>query len=472
MIKGRRRDIPARHTHLAPIALALTVLTGTAAAWDEPKPLDQALNTPDWLHLEFTHRTRFESLWNQFRPVFPGDDRALSLRTTLLTEFRFNRVAMGIEVADSRVYLEDDNTPLDTTLINPLDFLQVYVRADLRDAFTAGANLRITAGRQTMDLGSRRFLARNRFRNTINTFTGLDVEWTGPNGTMGRAFATVPVRKRPDLFDALSGNDIEFDRELTATFFWGLFYGSRPWSGHVRAEAYVLGLEEDDDDGVPTRNRDFLTYGFRLLSKDEPGRFDFELETAVQSGKSRSTVRPDDTTDLDHLSFFVHGAVAYTFDRAWQPRLVLQCDYASGDADPTDGDQGRFDTLFGARRFEYGPTGIWGAFARSNFRSAALRFMAEPHPGLPVMFAYRPGWLAEASDLWTTTRIWDPEGRSGTFLGHQFEGSARWWILPGNLALEGGFAYLRFGYFPKNAPLGALTIDSSTYAYAQLIFQM
>lgn len=434
--------------------------------------LDEALKVPSWLHLELTFRSRYEYLGNQFRPLFPGDDRALSLRTTFLTEFLLDPVGVGIELADSRVYLDDDNTPLNTTLINPLDILQLYVRGTVPDAFAPGASLRIQAGRQTLDLGSRRLLARNRFRNTINTFSGLDVEWTSAKRDVGRFFATVPVRRRPNLLDALEGNDVEYDQELSSTVFWGLFYGSRPWRQPLRAEAYVVGLHEDDDDEVQTRNRDFLTCGVRLLGKDAPGRFDFEVEAAFQSGTSRYTRLIEDTTDLDHAAWFVHGAVGYTFDVSWRPRLVLQYDYASGDADPSDGKQGRFDTLFGARRFDFGPTGIWGAFARSNFHSAAIRFLAAPHPRVPVLFAYRPGWIAEARDLWTTTLIWDPSGRSGTFLGHQFEGSARWWVLPGNLAVEGGFAYLRLGEFPKTAPLGTLAIDSSTYAYAQLIFQM
>ena len=437
---------------------------------ERPWRLDSGLKLPRWLHLEFTQRTRFESLQNQFRPVDSEDDRALALRTTLLTEFRFERVAAGFELADSRIYLEDSDAPLDTTLINPLDFLQAYVHVTVPDAFAEGADLQLRAGRQTIDLGGRRLLARNRFRNTINAFSGVSVQWVGPRQDVARAFVTVPVQRRPTLLEALAGNDMEPDSELSSSIFWGLFYGSRPRADALRGEAYVLGLHESDDD-VPTSDRDFVTPGFRIVRPAVPGRFDFEVEAAFQTGSSRLTPLPEDTTDLSHRAFFVHGEVGRTFAGAWLPRLVLQYDYASGDHDPGDEDNQRFDTLFGARRFEFGPTGIYGAFARSNISSPSIRLELRPHRRVFSILAYRPAWLAQARDLWTTTLIWDPSGNSGTFLGHQIEGAASWDVLPGNVQLEGGFAYLRLGEFPKHAPNGDPDAGDPVYAYAQVVFQ-
>ena len=142
----------------------------------------------------------------------------------------------GFELADSRIYLEDSDAPLDTTLINPLDFLQAYVHVTVPDAFAEGANLQLRAGRQTIDLGGRRLLARNRFRNTINAFSGVSVQWVGPRQDVARAFVTVPVQRRPTLLEALAGNAMEPDSELSSSIFWGLFYGSRPRADALRAD--------------------------------------------------------------------------------------------------------------------------------------------------------------------------------------------------------------------------------------------
>jgi hypothetical protein len=433
--------------------------------------LDEGLRTPDWLHLFFTQRTRYEYLWNQFRPFAPGDDRAVSLRTTFLAEFRFDKIAGGIEIADSRVYLDDDNTPLSNTLINPVDFVQAYVEGRVRDALAPGAELRLRAGRRTIDVGSRRFVARNRFRNTINAFTGLDVEWTSAQQDTARLFVTVPVRRRPTVFDALEDNDAEFDSELTSTIFWGLFYGSRPWGSGLRTEFFAFGLHEEDDE-VPTRDRNLVTPGARFLRPAAPGRWDFELEAALQAGSSRFSSLPEDTANLSHLAWFFHGAVGRTFRGPWRPRIALIYDHATGDRDPLDDTMERFDTLFGARRFELGPTGIWGAFARSNIRSPAVRFDFHPNLKLTGYVAYRPAWLASARDIWTTTLIWDPTGRSGSFLGHQIDGAARWWIFGENLAIEGGFAYLWLGEFPKSAPNGTPGAGDPAYVYVQVLFQI
>jgi hypothetical protein len=441
-----------------------------ARSASEPLRLDRLLGTPEWLHLFFTQRTRYESLRNQFRPVDSEDNRALSLRTTLFAELRFEPISLGLELADSRLYLDGDDAPLNSTLINPLDLLQAHVSVNVRDVFADGARLGIRLGRQTIDLGGRRLVARNRFRNTINSFTGLELSWVGPQEAKGRLFATFPVRRRPTRVEGLDANEVEFDSELTSTRFWGLFYGSRPRADGMQVEAYLLGLDEDDGD-LPTTNRDFLTPGLRLSRPAEPGRWDFELEAVYQHGRSRASALPADTTDLRHRAFFAHAAVGHTFATGWRPRVALLYDYASGDRAPDDGVQGRFDTLYGARRFELGPTGIYGALARSNLHSPALQATLQPHADLFVYLVYRPAWLARARDFWVTTGIRDPRGASGSFLGHQFEGAVRWWVVPGNLLLEAGLTYLRLGEFPKRAPNGDPEAGDPGYAYLQLGFQ-
>lgn len=446
---------------------SLGLLVSAAAAQTTPWRIGAAAGAPSWLRVGLSQRTRYEYLWNQFRSGAPGDDRALSLLTLVQAEARVSPLVFGVELQDARVYFDDANAPLDTTLINAVELLQAYAGADLADLFQPGATGRLRAGRLTMDLGSRRLVARNLFRNTINAFTGIDAEWTSARRDGLRVFATLPVQRLPSSRAALDDNGITFDEESFDTVFWGVFAVSRPWWQDLRGEAYVYGLHEDDAADLPTRDRELYTPGFRLYRKPARGALDLEIETAVQAGTSRATARADDVDDLDHLAFLVHLGVGATLAAPWDPRLALLYDYASGDADPDDGDNERFDTLFGARRFEYGPTGIYGAFARSNVHGPGLRIDSRPHPAVDANFQYRPFWLAEKRDAWVTSGLRDASGAAGDFLGNQIEARVLWRVLPGNLSLEVGFAHLWLGGFPESAP-DANAGGDPTYVYTQM----
>ena len=448
-----------------------------ASAAEAPAParspwrIADALRSPAWLHVGATQWIRYEHLHHPFRAGAVHDDHGLSLRTTLDVEVEIDSLEFGVEVVDARIHLTDAETPLDTTSSDPFDILQAYVGAELPDVFLPGAVGRVRAGRMTMDVGSRRFVARNRFRNTINAFTGVDLEWTTAASDHVRVFATVPVRRLPDEGPRLARNEVELDRENVGTIMWGAFYGSRAWHAGVRLEAYVLGLREQDRVSVATRNRRLLTPGFRMHRPAERGDVDVEVEAAGQLGRSRATTRAEDEADLDHLAVFAHLSLGYTGDAVWRPRIVLQYDYASGDADPEDGANGRFDPLFGARRFELGPTGLYGALARSNLNAPGARAEVRPHEMVDGFVAYRGVWLAQRRDAWTTSGLRDVSGSSGAFVGHQLEASIRWRPLVGNVTIDVGGATLVRGRFAKTAPNAGRGGDPA-YVYGQVGFEI
>jgi hypothetical protein len=265
---------------------------------------------------------------------------------------------------------------------------------------------------------------------------------------------------------SLLGNEAQFDSESFDLQFWGLHaQWPRLWLGGT-GELYVFGLHENDAAGLPTRNRQLYTPGLRLSRPPAKGAWNFDFESAVQVGTLRATLLPADTTDLDHVAHFEHAEVGYTFDQAWSPRLDLLFDYASGDQSPSDQESNRFDTLFGSRRFEHGPTGIYGAFTRSNIQSPGCRMSLKPTSSFLAAIAYRPYWLASATDAWITG-VRDPSGQSGSFIGHQLEARLRWDALPGNVGFEVGGALLFAGEFIRNVP-GPTPAGDTTYGYASV----
>ncbi len=447
------------------------------AAWT----LDEAV-MPEGTSLTLRHRTRYEFLDDQFRRANHGDTDVIVHRTLIhgridLPEHLLPGVTLGAELEDARAEQNAD-TLLDSTIVNAVELLQAYVEIERND-FASG-RLLARGGRITMDVGSRRFVARNRFRNTINGFTGLDIRFTRPprnersaGGLELRGFWTLPVSREPNPTFAgnrrrrLLDNDIVFDTESVDVQFWGLFVGAGV-AGLGRGELYVFGLHESDATDRPTRNRDLVTPGFRLFEKPAAGRFDYVIESALQFGKSRTSASPTNRNNLDHLAHFHHLTVGYTFDLPCLPRLAFQYDFASGDGNPNDGENGRFDTLFGARRFEFGPTGIYGAFARANLHSPGLRLELKPHPRVSGFVAGRSFWLASKQDAWTTSRgVVDPRGDSGDHVGTQVELRVRFDLVPGNLRLEAGYAHLFAGEFIDNAPNSNRQGDSN-YVYTQI----
>lgn len=443
----------SRRAELALIAASVAWLVAPGArAQEAPFRLQTALESPEWLRFGLTHRSRYEHLFGQPRVGAPGEDQGLALRTTARLEVGTGGVAVGVELIDSRMYFTDENTPLDTTLIDPLDVLRAYVAIEVPDVGLDGATLRARAGRLTIDVGSRRLVARNGFRNTINAFGGVDLEWTSPEADVVRVLALVPVQRLPTSRAALADHALELDREVAGAILFGAWVSPRALPGDVRTEGYVLALHERDADPlVPTRDRRIVTPGVRVHRPPGRDRVDLELEVAGQLGVSRASTDPLDVTDLDHLALFAHVHAGYRFDLDWALRVEAAFDYATGDASPDDRAQGRFDSLFGGRRFDFGPTGLYGLLARGNLLSPGARIEVAPHPLFDAFVMYRLVWLAEARDAWPAAGLRDPSGASGDFVGHQLEARARF-RFAGSLNVEVGYAQIFRGPFAIHAP--------------------
>jgi hypothetical protein len=184
-----------------------------------------------------------------------------------------------------------------------------------------------------------------------------------------------------------------------------------------------------------------------------------------QTGAARATTSVRDARDLDVSAGYLHAEVGYSFRAWWKPRLELAYDYGSGDKDPNDGAYNRFDGLFGSRRGDFGPGGLYGPLSRSNISAPVLRLDFAPGRWEGYV-SYRPLWLAQKRDAFAATGVQDPTGRSGRYAGQQVEGRARrkigdklvWEVGGGLLAAQG---------FLDRAP-NATHEGSTLYGYTDL----
>ncbi|WP_254503034.1 alginate export family protein, partial [Salmonella enterica] len=87
-----------------------------------------------------------------------------------------------VELFDSRVWGDNSGTPVTTNEVNTLEPVQAYVAAGLDGALGRGTKLTLTAGRMTLNLGSRRLVAADDYRNTTNGYTGVRADFAAPQG--------------------------------------------------------------------------------------------------------------------------------------------------------------------------------------------------------------------------------------------------------------------------------------------------
>ena len=435
----------------------VALLPSLAFAQDAPWRLHGAIGGADWLTIEGTHRFRYEHLDNTYRIIDPGQDEILVSRLRLHLRASGETFYAGFELQDSRGWLHGDLTPVGTDDINVLEPLRAYIGYRT-------ATFDLTLGRMIWDMGSRRLLSRNRFRNVTNIFTGIRATWARPGSYTLRSWLTMPANALPNNLerDRLRGNEFELDQERKDYVFWGVNLYDWAFANGFTSEWYVLGLKEEDRPSRPSRNRNITTVGTRLLHAGD-GRA-IELEAVYQFGTTRATILPTDLTDIDHRAWFVHAELEQGLDGPWDPSIILRFDYATGDDDPDDGDFNRFDPLFGDRRWEYGPTGIFGALTRSNLVSPGVALRLQPTASVDLHIDYRAAWLESDRDFMPTALLRDRDGNAGSFIGHQVDARWRWVPLPDNISVELGAAYLWKGEFLEQAPF-APPPDNTMYVY-------
>lgn len=443
------------------VAIGLWFFLNPTLLADSPWRIGEALKLPDSVSLTGTHRIRFENLHHQFRVGKDGGDQVLAFRTLLKAEFEFDRVSLTAEVQDSRAELGDMDSSISTSIVNPIDLLQSYVTVPLGKPESEGIRQTLKVGRFTMDLGGRRLVERTGFGNVIRSFTGVHWERDSAHGNRLRAFFTSPVERR--ISDDVLDNSPKLDAELDNVRLAGFLYSSNFGSYGDIAEIYLISMDEVDSTDQRTANRDLNTFGGRIYRGSSPGNIDFQLESAIQVGHSRMSKSSEE--DLDHLAHFHHFEVGFTFEGVNRPRIQLIYDFASGDEDPSDSENGQFTNLYGGRSSDFGPTSIYGPVARANLISPGLRFSSKPREDMSFLCEIRGYWRESSKDNWVKSGASDPSVFSGDHIGTQVRMRTRLDVVPKNVRVEVGGAFLLAGELMKS-----VNEENAVYVYVQSTF--
>lgn len=406
--------------------------------------------------LSATHRLRLEAISGQARVDFNNIDELVNSRTTVRMAYGAGPLEFAAELWDSRVYGGNRRSPITTNEVNALELVQAYVQADLGQTFGSGTKSSVQVGRFMLNLGSRRLVAADDYRNTTNGYTGVRADFSSKSGWRAVAIYSLPQQRRPDDLDALLNNRVRGDREGFDLVLWGGQVSRAAAIGSAVLELSYFHLGEHDRPNRPTRDRSLDTLGMRLVREPTPGAFDLELECFVQRGRASAGLSAL-AARQPVRAWFLHADAGYTFRGKWRPRVSFDYDHASGDG---RGKRfGRFDTLFGMRRADLAPAGLYNAIARTNITSPGVRVEATPDRRTDWFLSYRPMWLASRFDNFSFTGVRDSTGRSGRFAGHQIDSRIRYKLSP-KLMLEADGVLLRKGQFlleAPNAPAGRWT---------------
>ena len=373
-------------------------------------------------------RVRYESLNN---PIFPTSSTAreqsnqrLSTRFIVNSTVSYQNLAATIEIRDSRVFLDENDPTLTANQVNTLEPTQFFITYKPERESGLYEVSAIKVGRMELDYGSRRLLAKTAYRNATNSYDGIVVEARVADWQVHGVYV-LPVSRFPTDSESLDGNERAFDKSFSERKFFGVYAASKDNS--VKLQSYWL--KEDDSEVLATKNRDLYTLSVDYTQPFNNGLIT-NIEVVGQTGTSYQTASANDTVEKDVRAYMLFGYVGKQItDNTF---LRAEVDYISGDNDTSDDTISDFDTLYGVRRFDFGPTDVYQAMPRRNLKAVGLRSVSKPAKAHNIMLGYKAMWYQKA-----------PQDVN-SFIGHQVEARWRYQVRP-ELRLVLGGAYLKKG---------------------------
>ena len=428
------------------------VRVGAALASFACLPISAIAQTPpvpNGLSVSGSIRLRAESIDGQARAGVNTSDSLVETRSQLRAVWRRDWLRIVAELHDSRAWNANPGTPLSTNEVNTVEPVQAYAQADLGPLLGRGTTTTLQGGRFGLALGSRRLVAMDEYRNAMASFTGLRADFTTSGGVTATAIYVLPLLRLPDDGPSLRDNSAALDKESFDTVLWGGFLARQRKGSPLLGEVSFLHLGERDAPGRPGRDRSLNSLGLRALREPRPKAFDWGVEGIYQWGGISASALAT-AARLNVSATFARLHAGYSFAGPWQPRILLELDRASGDG--TGRTYGRFDFLYGMRRVDLAPAGLYTAIGRTNVFSPGARIEVTPSKRVDAFVGYRALWLADRHDAFSTTGVRDASGNSGNFAGHQFDSRLRWWLLPQRLRFEVDAVLLAKGNFLRRAP--------------------
>jgi hypothetical protein len=397
---------------------------------------------PSWLRGRGEFRERFEGFTHAgFTPE--RDD------SYFLSRLRVNAAVTPSRLFSATVQLQDARVaqkeigPTAPPFRGPLDLRMAY--ADIGD--TQKGRWSVRAGRQELAFGEQRLIGHLNWTNTARTFDGV-------RATMKRGGYQL------DLFGAsvVRIDDDSFDTSGNGNRFGGAYGALSTLVPNAVLEPYFLWRADRNlrTETATTGNLDQKTIGSRFTGR-LPAGFDYGVEMALQTGSLGS-----DAVD----TWAGHWQVSRAFATSMNLRVIGEFNYASGDANPTDGHRGTFDQLYPTGHDKYGLADQIGWRNIQHFRAG---MEITPVRGWPITVSHHNWWVADRHDALynaggtAIARV--AGGATSTRVGQEIDVQLTKALIP-QIQIAGGYAHLFTGPFLKEATPG----QNYSYPYVMVTY--
>ena len=350
-----------------------------------------------WVNVGGQIRFRWESFGNiGFGAPADDNDAWMLMRTRAHADVHFGehvRVFLEGIYADQWENRELGPRPIDR---NRGDLLNAF--GEVSGALASGT-VGAWVGRRELQTVKQRLVSPLDWANTRRTFQGAGAWWKSGAHKV-EAWWTNPVVIDHDAFDDVNDN----------VSFWGVDYTNTSLTC-LSWGAYGYGLNVDA--AAAAMDEDRITAGAWVDGKIPSTRFDYDVEVAYQFGDFGA----------GNISAFMASA---TF--GWKPcascgdpRIAIGLDYASGDDNPADTDNGTFNQLFPLGHKYLGHADLIG---RQNLVAARLEASYKPAEKLTLSASYHLFWRAEEADaVYSATGgvLRAPGGNTDTQIGSELD---------------------------------------------------
>ena len=398
-----------------------------------------------WLDIGLDYRFRAEYRDDDIRRAAGGLDEPLLHRTRaylgihdLLDPFRF-----AIELQDSRRY--NGNYERDNRDFNEFELIRLQAELFFDDLLAPDLQgnkrpISLRYGIQNFEFLDRRLLGNNQWRNTANTFLGF----RGAIGQDSNDWSLDLLAVQP-----LEREQYRWDEPIEGRWVYGLIGHWRGWSDIVTLEPFYLALDQSQT--ATATDRTVHSPGIRAYGTVGKTGFDYDVSVIKQFGHNG-------TQNVD--AWGGTAEVGYRFDQPWKPRLSAFYGYASGDKNPNDNTDNRFERFYGFGR----PWSANDYIVYENISTPKLRMELTPTDKLRIDFGYSWYHLASNTDRFAgANNARDKKGQSGSSIGHEFDIRARWQLSKKIEAIL-GYAHFTAGEFTRNA----VRPGDTDFAYLEL----